>query len=71
MGRGESAHKDFSHYRIVIEQTIGKIKTFGACRERIRTHPGSDQTVMHLNHEKCWTIASAFVNEYYQVTTAI
>ena len=53
-------HNDFSHYRIVVEQTIGKIKTFAACRERLRMKMGNDQTDVKTHH-MCWTIASVFV----------
>ena len=62
-------HKDFSHYRIVVKQTIGKIKTFAACRDRIRIKPGTDQTNMKERHQMCWTIVSVFVNDFYKVTT--
>ena len=61
-------HNDFSHYRIVVEQTIGKIKTFAACRERLRMKPGNDQTDMKTHHHMYWTIASVFVNEFKVIT---
>ena len=70
MERNNPVYKDFSHYWIVIEQVIGKVKTFAACRDQIRTQPKSDQTKMRQVHNMCWIIRSVFVNESYQVTTA-
>ena len=62
-------HKDFSHFRIVVEQAIGKVKTFAACRDRIRMKPGKNQDSMKTQHQMCWTMGSVFVNEFYQVKT--
>lgn len=62
--RGTQAHRNFSHFRIRIEQTIERVKNFQVCSMKIRIKVEQDLEKAKDFHQKCWTIASVLANRY-------
>lgn len=53
-----------AHFRIEVEQSIEKIKNYGACNETIRMKLGINDEELHTFHHENWTIGAVFVNRY-------
>jgi prefoldin subunit 5 len=45
-----------SHHRIVIEQLINRIKSFAACREKLRMKTSNEEVLLRVHHQ-LWVIA--------------
>jgi hypothetical protein len=54
-----------AHYRIMVEQTIEKIKNFGSCGDVLRFAIAQQPDDSKRFHQESWTIAAAFINRYY------
>eukprot|EP01119_Soliformovum_irregulare_P015708 TRINITY_DN445_c0_g1_i6.p2 TRINITY_DN445_c0_g1~~TRINITY_DN445_c0_g1_i6.p2 ORF type:complete len:259 (-),score=55.05 TRINITY_DN445_c0_g1_i6:168-944(-) len=59
-----SLHRHFSHYRIRIEISIGKIKKFGAASSIIRMIVQGNEEAVLRHHHQVWVIGAVFVNRY-------
>jgi len=60
--RKTQAHRNFSHFRIQVEQSIEKIKNFAVCSSKLRTKTNNLQAIAF--HHQSWTIIAALVNRY-------
>ena len=62
---GEFGHV-FTSYRVLVENTIEKIKNWQICRNQLRffvDHGELGEDDILLMHHQCWMIASSFVNQ--------
>ncbi|ELR15711.1 uncharacterized protein ACA1_378610 [Acanthamoeba castellanii str. Neff] len=62
-----AAYREFSRVRIVVEQSIGRVKNWAAARETLRL-PTSRRDELYAFHHKVWTIISVLVNKYQRIS---
>jgi hypothetical protein len=62
-----AAYREFSCMRIVVEQSIGRVKNWAAARETLRL-PTSRHEELYAFHHKVWTIVSVLLNKYQRIS---
>jgi hypothetical protein len=63
----KAVYRAFCKVRIIIENVFGDIKNYRICKDELRvpfTNEENDLILEH--HQKIWTIAAVFINEYRQ-----